>query len=74
MEPSECILVLNIESFVFNYIFRVLGVNKGIMSYTIQPGHPALERRPWSKLISLKFPGTAVNQSHLSYSYDSQIG
>jgi cysteine-rich repeat protein len=36
-EPSVCTLHLIINSFTFNYAYRVLGQNKGILSFIIEP-------------------------------------
>jgi hypothetical protein len=65
---------LNVESFVFNYVYRVLGENRALISYTIQPSHPGFATRPWNKILNLKLPTSAVNQSLISYSYTAETG
>ena len=73
-QPSKCVLYFNFNVFTFNHVYRVLGENKGIMSFTIFPKHEGLERMNWVQLLKLNFTQDTVDPSSLSYSYNVETG
>lgn len=73
-QPSKCTLNVDFNSIAFNYISRVLGQNTGILSFTINPAHPGLEKMPWDKLVGFNFSATAVDSTQLRFSYNSATG
>jgi hypothetical protein len=67
-------LNVDFNEIAFNYISRVLGQNTGILSFTINPAHPGLEKMPWDKLVRFNFSTTAVDSAQLRFSYNSATG
>lgn len=71
-QPSKCILHTNFVSAKYNYARRVVGENKGILSFSLLPSAKALEEMDWSKLIHFNFSSSAVTA--LKYTYSSTTG
>lgn len=73
-QPSKCVLHANFNIFVFNFAYRVLGENKGILSFSILPKHEGLEEMNWAKLIKFNFLTSSVDPSSLKFAYSSETG